>query len=155
MPIELGLLSGGEEEGVRSKTHLLIKTGCVLHRPDQPEEGLGWRAPTLPCLWFLSQAHQPGDYSSTLLLGSSRENETPLFPCSPEGTACQGIPRSRNCSQTRSTFKALILNESCFEGQIPQACAGPRAHDVRWEARRSPAPSEWRGNKEKTRCSEN
>lgn len=32
---------------------------------------------------------------------------------------------------------------------------GPRALHVRLEARRSPAPSEWRGNKEKTRRSEN
>ena len=87
----------------------------------------GTRAATLFCVWFLSQAHQPGDYSSTSLLGSFRENETPLFPRSPEGTACQGIPRSQNCSQTRSTFRALILNESCFAGQIPQACAGPES----------------------------
>ena len=94
----------------------------------QPSPARGRRAGTLSCLWFLNHLrliNQEMVLHHCSLLGSSRENETPLFPRSPEGPTCQGIPRSRSCSQTRSTFKALILNESCFVGQIPQACAGP------------------------------
>lgn len=44
----------------------------------------------------------------------------------------------RGCSQTRPTFKALILNECCSAGQISQAYVGPRrGQDVHLEARQA------------------
>lgn len=47
-------------------------------------------------------------------------------------------PMLPDCSQTRPTFKALILNECCIAGQIPQACFGARrGQDVHLEARQA------------------
>lgn len=56
----------------------------------------------------------------------------------PRGAHMPRNPMLPDCSQTRPTFKALILNECCFAGQIPQACFGTRrAQDVHLEARQA------------------
>lgn len=58
-------------------------------------------------------------------------------------TQRRGIHMPRNpelpdCSQTGPAFEALILNECCFAGQIPQACVGAwRGQDVRLQARQA------------------
>lgn len=59
-----------------------------------------------------------------IALGSSWGNQTLLFPLSPKRPACQGIPCSQIVLKPDPTFKALILNECCVAGQIPQACLG-------------------------------
>lgn len=91
----------------------------------------------LSCLWFQSQAHHPGgclEHHFGLILGKRDF----AFSTLPQGACMPRNPMLPDCSQTRPTFKALILNECCVAGQVPQACLGARGgQDVHLEARQA------------------
>lgn len=72
-------------EGAGSKMHLLIKTGCVHHRPAQPEEGQGWRMGEIA----LALVSEPGPSTRRLFfniaLGSSGETRLTSLHAAPRG----------------------------------------------------------------------
>lgn len=63
----------------------------------------------------------------------------------PQGAHMPKSPKLWICVQTRSTFDALILNEGCYAGQIPQARLGPKEDKMCiWRPDKLTAPSKQR-----------
>lgn len=89
-------------------------------------------------------------FNITLGSWSGGGNRTFLFFTQPQGAHMPKNPKLWICVQTRSTFNALILNEGCYAGQIPQACLGPKeAKMCIWRPDKFTAPSKLRKKKQR------
>lgn len=112
----------GEEEGVRLNTPPNKNRMCVLQT--SPARGRDWDGGPRHCLclWFLSQAYQPGEYSSHYCWAHLGKMRLPSFHAAQRGPHAKESMPPGTVLKPDQPSKPWILNESCFEGQIPQAC---------------------------------